>query len=69
MTAIHTLWDIIIRVPDYFIESDTGGILFGAISVCEDVTELGVLPVLAILICIYGFGREKNNMIQKAVIQ
>lgn len=48
---LHTVWDIVIRVPQYFCENVSGEILKFLYVSC-DIIELGVFPIIAIVICI-----------------
>lgn len=48
----HAIWDILIRIPNYFCENIHEGIILDFIYVAQDILELGVFPLVAILICL-----------------
>lgn len=50
--GLHAVWDIIVKIPDYFCDGVSHGIMYQVINTTQDVISLGVLPVIAILICI-----------------
>lgn len=50
--AIHAIWDIIIRIPNYFCTGLNDGTILTGIYAAEDIIQLVILPVLAILICV-----------------
>lgn len=54
---LHTVWDIVIRIPRYFCENVSGPIL-NYISVFCDIIELGVFPIIAIAICLIPYKSE-----------
>lgn len=60
---IHTIWDIIVRIPDYFVADWSTGILLKIIYILQDIIQLGVFPITAILICIFAFGNESKEHI------
>lgn len=56
--AIHTVWNIVVKIPDYFfINGYVEGSLLTAIGIGQDIIHLGVLPALAIVIGVRGSPR------------
>ena len=49
---LHALWDIVIRIPRNFCEDISEGAVLDFIYISQDVLELGVFPIVAIIICI-----------------
>lgn len=49
---LHAVWDIVIRVPRNFCEDVIEGALLNFIYISQDIFELGVFPIVAIIICI-----------------
>ena len=49
--VFHAIWDIIIRIPGHFYENIQEGIL-DFIYLAQDILELGVFPLVAVLICL-----------------
>ncbi|MDE6314656.1 MAG: CPBP family intramembrane metalloprotease [Lachnospiraceae bacterium] len=49
---IHAIWDIVVRIPDYFMEGYREGILLNTVYVLQDIIQLAVFPIAAIGICI-----------------
>ncbi len=50
--AFHAIWDIVIRIPGHFCENIQEGIILDFIYLAQDILELGVFPLVAILICL-----------------
>lgn len=50
--VLHAVWDIFIRIPGYFAENINVGSVFGYIQTAQDIVELCIFPIVAILICI-----------------
>lgn len=50
--VLHAVWDIVIRVPGSFCEGISEGAVLNFIYISQDVLELGVFPIVAIIICI-----------------
>lgn len=50
--AAHTLHDIIVRLPEYFISEYGDGILVTAASVSGDIMYFAVFPIFVILVCV-----------------
>lgn len=55
--VLHTVWDIVIRFHGNFCENVQSGALLNFIYISRDVLELGIFPIVAILICVL----EKKN--------
>lgn len=51
--VIHAVWDIIIRIPRYFCVGVHKGVVLDFINVSQDILELGVFPLVAIVICVF----------------
>lgn len=49
---LHAVWDIVIRIPRNFCEDISEGAVLNFIYILQDVLELGVFPIVAIVICI-----------------
>lgn len=49
---LHAVWDIVIRIPRNFYEDISEGLVLDFIYISQDVLELGVFPIVAIIICI-----------------
>lgn len=49
---LHAVWDIVIRVPGNFCEGISDGAVLNFIYISQDILELGVFPIVAIIICI-----------------
>lgn len=50
--SLHAIWDIVVRIPNYFCVGVNDGIILSGICIAEDVIQLVILPVLALLICV-----------------
>ncbi len=50
--GLHAVWDIFIRIPGHFCENINEGAVSAFINVAQDILELGVFPVVAVLVCI-----------------
>ena len=50
--VLHAVWDIVIRIPGNFCEDVKDGAVLNFIHVSEDILELGVFPIVAIIICV-----------------
>lgn len=51
--AIHAVWDIIVRLPEGFYDgmlTDTPMNTF--IATTEDILQLGIFPVISLIVCI-----------------
>ena len=51
--GIHTIWDIVVKVPVYFISEYNKSAMLTGIYVEQDIIQLGIMPIVAILICIF----------------
>ncbi|MBR1864129.1 MAG: CPBP family intramembrane metalloprotease [Ruminococcus sp.] len=51
--VIHAVWDIAVRVPNAFMMVPETGLAPEVIETVKDVIEFGIMPVAAILICIF----------------
>lgn len=62
---LHTVWDIVIRIPNYFCDGLNEGVLLSSIYVMQDVLELAIFPIVAIVICIVYKPRvDYNNYVE-----
>lgn len=50
--ALHAVWDILIRIPRYFCENISEGAAADFLYAAQDVLELGLFPIAAVIICI-----------------
>lgn len=50
--TMHAVWDIAIRVWDYFCVGLQQGVMLAGIRAAEDILQLAVMPVIAIVICV-----------------
>ena len=50
--GLHAVWDIFIRIPGHFCENINEGAVSAFINVAQDILELGVFLVVAVLVCI-----------------
>ena len=50
--VLHAVWDIVIRIPRNFCEDISEGAVLDFIYISQDVLELGVFLIVAIIICI-----------------
>lgn len=50
--VLHAIWDIVVRIPGNFCENIMEGAVLDFIYISRDILELGVLPIVAIIICI-----------------
>ena len=66
--VIHTVWDILIRIPNYFCENIQYGLLTDIIYTTEDILELGIFPIVAIVICVKYKG-NKNSEVSSEVTE
>lgn len=57
---LHAVWDIVIRVPGNFCENVKEGLVLTFINIAKDVLQLGVFPIVAIIICV-TYKSEKNE--------
>lgn len=60
--SLHAVWDIAIRIWDYFCVGINSGLMLTCIRTAEDIIELGIFPILAIVICIKYKPREKETI-------
>lgn len=49
---IHAVWDIVVRIPNNFCENISEGAILNFIYIAQDVLELGIFPITAVIICI-----------------
>lgn len=59
--VIHAVWDIVVRIPRTFCENINEGAVLNFIYIAQDVLELGIFPITAILICILYKNFQENN--------
>ncbi len=60
---LHAVWDIVIRIPNYFCNNVNGDFLNVA-NVTHDILELVFFPIVAILICVtYKEVQREENLI------
>lgn len=50
--VLHAVWDIVIRIPRNFCEDINEGAVLNFIYLSQDVLELGMFPIIAVIICI-----------------
>lgn len=50
--VLHAVWDIVVKIPGNFCENVKNGWVLTFINISQDIIELGVFPLIAILICI-----------------
>lgn len=53
--GIHTIWDIVCKIPTYFIADIKNDTLFNTIRFTEDYVMNGIFFVCAVAICVWGF--------------
>lgn len=51
--VLHAVWDIVVRIPGNFCENVSQGAVLNFIYISQDILELGVFPIVAIIICIW----------------
>lgn len=49
---LHAVWNIIVRIPGNFCEGINEGAVLNFIHVSQDILQLGIFPIVAIIICI-----------------
>jgi membrane protease YdiL (CAAX protease family) len=60
--TLHAVWDIVIRIPDYFCQNVKAGSVLNFIYTAQDVLELGMFPIMAIIICVtYKSSKSEKN--------
>lgn len=59
--VLHAVWDIVIRIPRNFCEDINGGAVLNFIYAAQDILELGVFPIVAIIICILYKNTRKET--------
>lgn len=57
--VLHAVWDIVIRIPGNFCEGISEGAVLNFIYVSQDILQLGIFPIVAIIICILK-GQDNN---------
>lgn len=50
--VFHAVWDIFVRIPNYFCVNIQEGALLDFIYIAQDVLELGIFPIIAVIICV-----------------
>lgn len=50
--SLHAVWDIVVKIPNYFCAGVNDGIILSGIHMTEDIIQLVILPVIAIVICV-----------------
>lgn len=58
--VMHAVWDIIIRIPRYFCENIQNGAMVSFINISQDVLELAIFPLVAVLICVLWKQRDDD---------
>lgn len=53
LIGIHTAWDIVAKIPNYYIGTVANETLLEILNIIDDIISNGVLPVLAIVICFW----------------
>lgn len=51
--VLHAVWDIVIRIPGNFCEGIHEGAVLNFIYASQGILELGIFPIVAIIICIW----------------
>lgn len=59
--SLHAIWDIVVKIPDYFCAGVNEGVILSGIYIAEDIIQLVILPVLALIICV----RYKEKLSKK----
>lgn len=62
---MHGLWDIFIRVPDFFFRLPESSVLLDCMHIMQDVISYGIMPAMAIYICIQYDKLKKVNRCAK----
>lgn len=62
--TLHAVCDIVIRIRGNFCENIQYGMLTDVIYVAQDILELGVFPVVAILICVKNSSSARNEAVR-----
>ena len=57
----HTIWDIFVRIPGHFCENIPKRIILDFIYLAQDILNLGVFLLVAILICLKYKPTSKAN--------
>lgn len=57
----HAIWDIFVRIPGHFCENIQKGIILDFIYLAQDILNLGVFLLVAILICLKYKPTSKAN--------
>ena len=58
-------WKTIVRIPNYFCENIQYRLLTDIIYTTEDILELGIFPIVAIVICV----KYKGNKNSEAIVE
>lgn len=61
--VLHAVWDIVVRVPGCFCEGISEGAVLNFIYTSQDILELVVFPIVAIIICILYKPEHDETMI------
>lgn len=61
--VLHAVWDIVVRIPGNFCEGIREGAISNFIYISQNILELGVFPIVAIIICILYKDNDKTNHI------
>lgn len=59
--GIHTAWDIVIRIPRYYMGTVVNETFSLMLSSAIDIISDIVLPVMAIVICVFCFKRNAED--------
>lgn len=62
--GMHAVWDIIIRVPDTFCNFAESSVLLDILYIMQDVLDYGIMPMMAIYICINYDRLQKNGCLR-----
>lgn len=60
--VFHAVWDIVVRIPGYFCKNIAEGAVLDFIYIAQDVLQLGVFPIMAVIICIVYKPSNNENI-------
>ena len=52
LMVMHAAWDIVIRIPDRFFDFAESSVLLDVLSILQDSIDYGIMPLVAVYICI-----------------
>lgn len=62
--VLHTVWDIVVNIPGNFCEGIHEGAVLNFIHVSQDILQLGIFPIVAIIICILKEKDYKSGFLE-----